>query len=94
MAILKTKTLTNGATGCYWKITSVQFDAAALTLSWTLMLFADAAHAKDHPSDPIGCAKYFSRAINREQKVADLLKLAYTLTLAEEDSDLAGGSSV
>lgn len=41
MALLKDKTLLNGSTGNYWKITSETYDKISLQCTWIIALFKD-----------------------------------------------------
>lgn len=45
MAIQASKTLNNGVTGNYWKITKITTDVLALMNTYELSLYIDASHA-------------------------------------------------
>lgn len=59
MAIQKSKTLANGATGDYWRITSITLNRQNLTAIAEIALFKDAAtSAAGNP--PLGAYKTFN----------------------------------
>lgn len=91
MAIQKTKTLANGATGNYWKIVSAEVNVLNLVATWTFALFCDKAHADNVPNDPISGGKLLQRGITKEQKKTDLFALGYAAAKTSDDPDFAGG---
>lgn len=58
MAIQKSKTLNNGASGDYWRITSINIDRQNLFITGTIALFKDAATSASGGT-PLGCVKSF-----------------------------------
>ena len=59
MAIQKEKTLTNGAVGNYWRITTIFIDRQNLRIVGNIALFKDPA-ASNAGSPPLGAEKSFS----------------------------------
>ena len=59
MAIQKSKTLSNGATGDYWRILSIMLDRQGLTATGRIGLFKDAATSAAG-APPLGAIKSFS----------------------------------
>lgn len=109
MAIQKSKSLSNGVSGNYWKIVSISVDRMAMNMDVRLALFADAAH-KD--VSPVGVVKSFKLPCTKEELLGNLAATAYTKVMAKAntmmnrdmsgkaispiptDSDLAGGVEV
>ena len=58
MAIQKSKTLLNGVTGDYWRITTIAIDRQRLKIKGQIALFLDAA-ASNEGCIPIGAHKSF-----------------------------------
>lgn len=91
MAIQKSKTLTNGSTGNYFKITKTTVDKQAMTVTCILSLFTDAAHTATSPLD---YTKVFKNTATKQQLSGDILALCYTNIKAKNDPDLTGGTDV
>lgn len=99
MAIQKTKTLANGVTGNYWKITQVSVDKQSMTATATIALFTDAAHTNTSPIT--GTNKQYKMPVTKAQLTGDITAAAYTSIKAQastftngkdKDPDLAGGT--
>lgn len=58
MAIQKSKTMSNGAVGDYWRITQINIDRQNLQIQGTIALFKDAA-ASAAGATPLGEMKVF-----------------------------------
>lgn len=74
MAIQKSKTLASGATGNYWKVTSVTVNKQTMTLSAMMSLFMDSTHST---SASLGLTKSFSFPVTKTDLSGDLIALAY-----------------
>lgn len=59
MAIQKSKTLPNGASGNYWRITSIYIDRQGLSCTGRIALFKDASTSASG-APPLGVSKVFS----------------------------------
>lgn len=62
MAIQKDKTLTNGASGNYWKIIHESVDKIGLIGSWVIALYFDKSHA-DAKTPDLGLRKVYSATV-------------------------------
>lgn len=89
MALVLKKTLSNGATGEYWKITHVSIEG--LGGNWRIDLFCDKSYADQN--QPLPCQFYFAAPVTKEQKTKDLFALGYSLVKesVEELKDAVDG---
>lgn len=85
MAIQKSKTLSNGAVGNYWKITQLSIDRMSKNLVCVISLFSDKAHA-DAKAPNLGLNKTYSFSITKSDLVGDLVELSYTKIKAKAAS--------
>jgi len=94
MAIQKSKTLPNGATGSYWKIAKVIVDKNPLMMHAhvILQLYADKAHAD--VNQPLGFSKPFEFSLTKADLVGDVVATLYAKLKAANYSELAGGTDV
>lgn len=76
MAIQKTKSLPNGSTGNYWKITSETCDRLKLTCAYVITLFTDKTHA-DNGSPSLGLSKKYVFTCTKGELAQDLTALGY-----------------
>lgn len=83
MAIQKSKTLANGASGDYWKVIQVAADKVNLTLIAHIALFTSADFKF---IDHLGLVKQFRFSCTKEQLNGDTTALAYTLITAKVES--------
>lgn len=77
MAIEKSKTLPNGASGNYWRITQLDIDKVTLSMNCTISLFFDHAHSTSKAPN-LGLNKQFKFSVLREDLNGDVTALAYT----------------
>jgi hypothetical protein len=94
MALSKAKTASNGASGSYWKVTSIKVDKQAMTLSCSLSLFLSQAVADTSAGANLGVVKYYTFPITKANLVGDLTALAYLQikTKISADPDLSGAT--
>ena len=92
MAIQKTKTLANGMTGNYWKITSVSVDKQSMKLKVTMALFVAQANTATSPIPTTN--KLFTFTVTKVDLMGDLVALCYASIKAKNDPDLTGGTDV
>lgn len=79
MAIGKSKTMENGASGNYWRIISIYIDRQNLRIHGTIGLFKDqATSAAGKP--PLGEVKTFSFPLNLTEFFAAINVTAYVYT--------------
>lgn len=77
MALIKLKTLDSGASGDYWKITTVLLNRDKKEISLHISLFKDAAHSSDNK--PSLFAKWFTAAIDQPAMDGNLVELGYQI---------------
>jgi hypothetical protein len=82
MAIIKSKTLANGATGDYWKITSVNLKRSTLILSIKISLYQSKSKSMEKAPD-LGLSKHIKVKISREESIGNLVELAYTKVMED-----------
>lgn len=82
MALLKSKTLENGATGKYWKITAECYDRMTRKVTWQIALFTDQAHATLHGKH-LGLTKSFSSQVTPEEASGNRTALGYAKILEQ-----------
>jgi hypothetical protein len=82
MALSKAKTMANGASGNYWKITSAVVNKKNMSVVWTLTLFMDKAHAD--AGSPLGSSYQFTcLGLTKAQLAMDILALGYVNIMAQ-----------
>lgn len=91
MAIQKSKTLANGATGNYWKVTQAKVDKQAMKVRATMSLFVDQAHSV---IASLNSNKIFNISVTKAQLSGDVIALCYTQIKTLNDPDLSGGTDV
>jgi hypothetical protein len=95
MAIQKTKTMSNGAVGNYWRIMSINIDRQNLRIAGKIALFKDQA-ASVAGSPPLGEQKTFRFSftmvefLSADNAVAFAYNKIKTLAAVEITHDLAG----
>ncbi len=108
MAIQKTKTLPNGVTGDYWRLSMFHVDIDKLRVEFVISLFVDSTHGTNG-SAPL-MSKRYKFPVNPQQLATGSLSTAYQRILDQAnveiddpfnpgqtilfDSDLAGGTIV
>lgn len=87
MALLKSKTLRSGASGDYWKITSIICDKCSLKAKFVIALFV----GRDFSiaNSPSILKKEFSGHFSREQLQGNLTTLGYTAIKAKANTMLS-----
>jgi|ERR1700677_1000945 len=100
MAIQKSKTLINGTTGNYWKITSITVDKQKMVATCVISLFLSSAKSN---SVPMARGRAYKVAVTKEQLAGDITAVCYTSLKTQAaklirgqptDSDIAGGIDV
>ncbi len=83
MAMQKEKTLLNGATGNYWKVTHVTCDKMAMEITVVISLFLDSTHrmGKD-----LGLSKTFKEPVTKNELATDITSLAYAKVKARAET--------
>lgn len=81
MALIKSKTLKNGQTGGYWKITVCTPSYQTMQVSYTLELFTSKAYSKVESLG--GTKKLFSFTLTKAEMAGDLRAIGYTKILAK-----------
>lgn len=76
MAIQKSKTLSNGAVGNYWRIISITTNRMTMEVEWVMALFKD-KETSQAGAAPLGALKKFVFKCTREQVGSDLTQLGY-----------------
>jgi hypothetical protein len=84
MALSKTKTLSNGETGNYWKITSFSVNKQAMTITYQLSLFVSQSYTTTSPIK--GTTKTFTFPITKTQLAGDVIALGYTNILTKANT--------
>lgn len=74
MALIKSKTLANGAAGNYWKIVSLRIDKMSKVIDVDMKLFKDESHKN---GIPLGGDKKFQFQCTNEELLGDVVQLAY-----------------
>lgn len=93
MALIKSKTLTNGITGNYWRITSITVDkkSAEISVFVAIELFTSEAHRE---TSPIPDTKLTTRFVcTLEQATGNLLALCYQKIIEKNFRDLVDAVS-
>lgn len=108
MAIQNSKTLKNGVTGNYWKITKLNIDMILLVTTIEISLYLDSTHANDGVSSAIFKKSYVT-SVTLQQIMSGSIAGLYVNILARAnsqipdligdghhtfDTDLAGGTIV
>ena len=75
MALQKSKTLPNGATGNYWKIIYIGVDKRSLRVNYQIDLYMDIAHSG---IASLNYTKNYSFMMTNQQMAGDLTSLGYT----------------
>lgn len=93
MALEKSKLLTSGISGNYWKITKESYDRLTGFYTWTIELFKDKA-ASDAGKAPLNCSKEFKFSVDESDLDGDNTALGY-VKIKERvallvDRDIAG----
>lgn len=82
MALKKEKTLENGASGEYWKITNIEVDKKGLKASFTITLWKNKQYS-DNGAPAIGTSYIFSSSFTKQQLSGDLFALGYATIKAK-----------
>lgn len=77
MALKKSKTLKNGTTGEYWRITNVSLDRNSNIAKYEISLYLNKT-ASDNKCSPLDLKKNYSFILTSEQANGDLNKIGYT----------------
>lgn len=77
MALQKDKTLPNGSSGNYWKITSESYDKVSRQCEWRISLFLN-KDTSDSKKPSLGLVKSFSYLASKEELAGDRTALGYT----------------
>ncbi len=85
MAIQKSKSLSNGASGNYWKITSITVDKTALLITAIINLFMDQTHGQAKTSD-LGLSKTYVLPFVAADLEENIVALTYAKLLAKASS--------
>lgn len=85
MAIQKSKTLANGTTGDYWKVTSEAYDKVTHLCTWVISLYLDHAHGTSH-APTLGLDKIYTYVATPEELMGNRTTLAYTQIKAKAAS--------
>lgn len=80
MAIQKSKTLPNGASGNYWRITKIVIDRQNLQIAGSIALFKDAATSAAG-SPPLGGTKTFNFPLDLTAFLATPNAIAFMYTM-------------
>lgn len=92
MALQKSITLPNGATGNYLKVTRFAVDKQTDKLTVELSLFADAAHSNGEPLKK--AFKSFVFQSDKATLAGNIIALAYSNIKAKNEADLSGATDV
>lgn len=84
MALSKSKTLANGATGSYWRISNATLDKQTMIVTYTVVLCQDQAH-KDAP---LATHRAYQMAISVDNAKGDLVAQGYTYIKAKAASSV------
>lgn len=82
MAIQKTKTLPNGTSGNYWKITQVLCNKQTKVCSFEISLYLTKELA-DAGAPPLSVKKVFSSAVSAVDMTGNMIALGYTTIKAQ-----------
>lgn len=78
MAIQKSKTLPNGASGNYWKIIYEEYNKLTFECTWQIALFIDATEAHSHANaQHLGLVKEFKAIVTAPDLAGDRTALGY-----------------
>lgn len=77
MALLKDKTLDNGAAGNYWRIVDTSINFPSHTVTYIITLFFDQAHSAAHTPSLGLYKKYVFQGLTSEQLNGDLRSFGY-----------------
>jgi hypothetical protein len=84
MALQKEKTLSNGATGNYWRISTLQFNRATMKLDMVISLYKDST-----PSlAPLSNGHLVSAVLSQQELTGNLVAMAYNKIKAFANSDV------
>lgn len=76
MALSKSKTLANGATGDYWRIMAVTVDKASTKVTYMISLFTNSTIAGTN-APSLGLTKVYSFNYTHDELVGNLLSIGY-----------------
>lgn len=85
MALQKSKTLPDGSTGNYWRISTATFNRETLAVECNLKLYMDKAHA-DAGAPSLNKIKTFKFTVLAADLDGDIRALVYTKILAYVNS--------
>lgn len=85
MALQKEKTLPNGTSGNYWRISALQFNRTSMRLDMVVSLYKDSTAGLA----PLGCNYTVSTIITQQELVGNLVTMAYNKIKAYANSDVA-----
>lgn len=90
MAILKQKTLSNGAVGEYWRITYIHIDRQNLRITGNIALFKDKA-TSDGGGPPLGAMKSFTFPFTMSEFLAstNAISFIYSKIVAYAASEIS-----
>lgn len=89
MAIQKSKTLANGATGDYWRIIDISIDRQNLRISGRLALFKDAATSAAGAPPPGGKKTFhFDLVMSEFIAYPDVISFMYSKIMAYAESTI------
>ena len=75
MALIKERTLLNGSTGNYWKVTHFSVDKVGMHLDCAIELFQDEAHKN---AAPLQFFKAYKFPVTKQEIAGDITALCYT----------------
>lgn len=84
MALLKSKTMANGESGNYWKITSYNVNKQTMTITYCLGLFVSNGFTATSPIK--GTNKILSFPVTKIELAGDLIALGYANILAKANT--------
>lgn len=76
MALQKSKTLSNGATGDYWRVTNATFNRETCIVSCNLALYTSQAVANS-ANKHLGLIKHFRFSVNPAELSGSIVALVY-----------------
>lgn len=81
MALIKEKTLANGAVGNYWKTIYSEFSKETMMIVFVMELFKDQSYATNGNLRPLGCRKAFTLPITMDDLNLKPFQVSYTKLL-------------
>lgn len=78
MALIKSKTLSNGTSGNYWKIIECYVDRKSLIAFWKIALYMD-RNTSISGGDHMRLIKTYTSSITREQSMGNLVEIGYEI---------------